>query len=128
MKGSKNPAYRHGRTMQRGSQTVWFKILKLAWERDRYRCVNCESAVPLLSTEQPLHGHHINLIPWDHRLENVVCLCEGCHRKLHAAQKSRDGKRKMMKYAWLKEYAETATRTFMTYRSKEPDVSSPTES
>src|SRR5215472_1173208 len=128
MTGSGNPTYRHGRTAKRGSAKLWYEIKKLAWERDRYRCVICETTLPLLSTEQPLHGHHINSIPWDHRLENVICLCEACHQTLHSAQKSRNSRRKMMKYAWLKEYAETTTKTFMICKSRERHVFSQTTS
>ncbi len=26
--------------------------------------------------------HHINQLPWDHRPENLLALCEGCHNRL----------------------------------------------
>lgn len=44
--------------------------------------------------------HHVNQIPWDHRSDNLLVLCEGCHNRLdmpmrqkHARETRRAAKR-----------------------------------
>lgn len=60
----------------------WKSQRKLAWERDHYTCQECgehrEGWKP--------HVHHISpyRISFSHALENLICLCNSCHKKAEA--------------------------------------------
>jgi len=68
----------------------WNALRKAALERDGYRCVVCGTSADDIGRNPDVH--HIVPLRWSvasdvheradaHRLENVVCLCVGCHRK-----------------------------------------------
>jgi len=62
----------------------WDRRRRLVYERDDYTCRNCgRSGGPVGDVE--LHCHHI--VPKGrggaHHTENLVTLCEDCHRAVH---------------------------------------------
>lgn len=50
-------------------------VRQAAIERDNAKCVKCGYVYSLI--------HHVNGNPRDNRLENLACLCYGCHREWH---------------------------------------------
>jgi hypothetical protein len=112
MLGTNNPGFRHG-ISRYGVARQWEKVKKLIRERDGSKCVAC-------GTMYPLDVHHINIIPTDQRLENLVCLCREHHVALHAGERS---KPKMMLFPWLSEYAVEKTAMFLMSKSRELSVS-----
>lgn len=94
--GINNPGWRNGINTTRGLSKAWYAAKQLVWNRDRCRCVVC-------GENDRLDVHHINMIPSDHRLENLVALCRGCHRKFHAAERSKPSR---ILWPWLSAYAE----------------------
>ena len=115
MAGEKNPSFRHGLGNEYGKQRDWFAAKKAIWDRDAMQCVLCQSS-------DQIEVHHINMVPTDHRLTNLACLCKKCHRSLHSTETS--GPTGILS-SRLKEYAETAT--FTTSKSIKPSVSLLTE-
>ena len=63
-------------TGRRSDTPQWRKARKAAKARDGYHCQLCWG-------RDELEVHHINRIRGDDRLENLITLCEGCHRDLH---------------------------------------------
>lgn len=57
----------------------WDNIRKMVYARDGYRCAMC-------GKKGKLHAHHIVpvKISHDNSLNNLVAVCEKCHRKLEA--------------------------------------------
>lgn len=55
----------------------WDKIRKSVYQRDGYRCVMC-------GKKGKIHAHHIVpvTISKDNSMNNLVSVCESCHRKL----------------------------------------------
>lgn len=59
----------------------WGKVREWVLDRDGYQCWDC-------GDEDSLHVHHIHKIVWfettkqAHRPDNLVTLCEQCHREL----------------------------------------------
>jgi len=51
---------------------LYFQVL----QRDNYECQNCHS-------KESLVEHHINGNHEDNRMENLVTLCQKCHRAIH---------------------------------------------
>lgn len=66
----------------------WWKVRRLALERDEHCCQNCGRDVDQLGQEPDVH--HLEPVrnhesPEDaHRLDNVVSLCRSCHRHVEA--------------------------------------------
>jgi hypothetical protein len=56
----------------------WKVQRRLAWERDKFTCQKCGD-----SSKKP-HCHH--KVPYrlskSHSLDNLVCLCSSCHKKI----------------------------------------------
>jgi len=70
--------------MPDGYPDDWDRRRRLVYERDDYTCRNCgRSGGPVGDVE--LHCHHI--VPkgrgGSHRTENLVTLCEQCHKAVH---------------------------------------------
>lgn len=64
--------------MERSSYSPkWHKIRKVILERDGHACRICCSW-------ENLHVHHIDYERSNNDEINLVTLCEGCHRALHA--------------------------------------------
>lgn len=76
MRGEGNPNWKNDPDY-RGYN--WREIRLAALERDGRKCVKCGASESLVV-------HHI--VPWpetqDNRLENLLTLCIGCHKRTHA--------------------------------------------
>lgn len=115
MRGQNNPGWRNGVNSKRydkGIRRAYKMAREIVQNLDHGKCVACNSA-------DRLHCHHIDHNSTNNRLENLVTLCQSCHMKHHAAERS-----KYMKspFPWLSEYAKV--RTFSTFKSQEHDASS----
>lgn len=96
--GKNNPGYRHGKSPEREKRSVqkaFFDLKAPVMYRDKFRCVVCRSG-------ERLQVHHINIDPFDNRMENLVTLCQRCHRQWHAAERSAS---RAILWPWLSEYA-----------------------
>jgi 5-methylcytosine-specific restriction endonuclease McrA len=73
-----------GGTIPYGSS--WWQVRRAALVRDEYECQNCGAGVEELGRKPDVH--HIDRVrdfddPADaHKLDNVVCLCRSCHRRV----------------------------------------------
>lgn len=84
--GENNGAWNGGKVTYRGKN--WQEQRQKAKERDEYTCTKC--GIKEEELEQSLSVHHI--IPFQYfknyqeanDLENLVCVCESCHRKIHS--------------------------------------------
>lgn len=65
-----------GRTGARGSTRAWRRLREFILSRDGRRCVRCGSL-------RYLTVHHIDLNPRNDNEENLVTLCEDCHKLKH---------------------------------------------
>ena len=65
---------------------TWWKVRRTALERDDYECQKCGAGVAELGRNPDVH--HIEPVrdfedPEEaHQLDNVVCLCRSCHRRI----------------------------------------------
>ncbi len=81
--GNKNPNWKNGCTPDRQSFYVseeWKKVCRLVYARDNARCVKCGS-------KENLHVHHIVSFSVKEKradVDNLVLLCEKCHRFVHS--------------------------------------------
>jgi hypothetical protein len=74
----------------------WKELAKNIKEKADWRCQKC-GRVCLRPGEKPndiinpraynLQVHHWNRDPSDNRLENLICLCSGCHLNYHRGGK-----------------------------------------
>lgn len=74
----------------------WKKLAKAIKEKANWCCQKC-GRVCLLKSEKPpdnikpraynLQVHHFNMNPADNRVENLICLCSGCHLGYHRGGK-----------------------------------------
>lgn len=110
MTGRANPNFRHGLGTDRGDTRAWYAAKKQVWQRDQMMCVVCQS-------DEQLQVHHVNMIPTDHALFNLISLCRGCHKQAHSRLRP-------IPSQWLSDYAVHAM--FSISRSKELSASSPT--
>lgn len=63
---------------------TWAAIRKRRFETDDYKCVVCGKS-------HNLNVHHIKYGSWGHESNNdLITLCENCHRKIHDAYKEAD--------------------------------------
>lgn len=66
--------------------TAWWQVRRAAWERDGYECQLCGAGREQIGRRPDVH--HIKPVrSFDdpsaaHHLENVVCLCRSCHRRV----------------------------------------------
>ena len=88
-KPEKNPNWKGGKnhwqegTLGRDKEGLSWKVQrKLAWERDQYTCQHCGKTK---GTRNP-DIHHINpyRLSFSHALDNLICLCQVCHKKAEA--------------------------------------------
>ena len=88
-KGSNNPAWKGGThhwqagKLGRDKDGLSWKIQrKLAWERDSYTCQHCGAT----GGKRNPDVHHINpyRLSFSHALDNLIALCQGCHKKAEA--------------------------------------------
>lgn len=80
MTGENNPWYSGGYDGGWRQTQRWKRMRRLVYERADHRCESCDR------TGAVLHAHHI--IPVvdggeKYDLENLVCLCVGCHQDEH---------------------------------------------
>lgn len=73
-----------GGTIPYGSS--WWQVRRAAWERDGYECQCCGASTEEIGRRPDVH-HIVPVRAFDnpadaHRLENVVCLCRSCHRRV----------------------------------------------
>lgn len=54
-------------------------IYGLAYKRDNYTCQRCNKK----TKQKNIIIHHIDNDDTNNVLENLICLCRGCHRNLH---------------------------------------------
>ena len=61
----------------------WRELRRKALERDKYRCSECKKT--FYNNKSKLHVHHIiERFQWgEDNLDNLTCLCESCHWKIH---------------------------------------------
>lgn len=107
MLGAGNPKYKHGATPARTQPHAAksYRLMRpLVLARDNHCCVACG-----VRPERP-HVHHIDNWPGNNAASNLVTLCPGCHRKVHAAI---DFRQDMTTYAWLSEYAKRPLSTIL---------------
>lgn len=86
-KGEFNPNYKGGITPERQSFYVsreWKSACSHVWKRDNATCQRCGIK---RNTDMPFHVHHIKSFS-DAELradaDNLVLLCEACHRWVHS--------------------------------------------
>jgi 5-methylcytosine-specific restriction endonuclease McrA len=107
MSGKGNPTYRHGLGhLDRWWSIDWQNNKPIVKDRDHFKCVVCKS-------KEFIEVHHINMLPTDHAIDNLVVMCRKCHRHLHGLHKS---KLHVILWPWLKKYAEAAS--FMIFKSR----------
>jgi len=87
--GSGNPCYRGGSSRKEYYPDNWDKMRKDAYQRDDYECQRCGKE------NCRLNAHHIRPVSiFDypdnaHYMDNLVTLCVGCHKKVHADESSK---------------------------------------
>jgi len=79
-----NPMWSGG--VKVGYTGTWAKIRRRALERDNHTCQSCGATRDELGQEPDVH-HIVPVREHDdpeqaHRLDNVICLCRSCHRKV----------------------------------------------
>lgn len=64
-------------------RSEWRELRRKTLERDGYRCGQCKKA--FFHSKSKLHVHHIiERFQWgEDTLDNLTCLCESCHWKIH---------------------------------------------
>ena len=79
-----NPMWSGG--VEVGYTGTWSKVRRQALERDNHTCQSCGATRDELGQEPDVH-HIVTIKEYDdpeqaHRLDNVICLCRSCHRKV----------------------------------------------
>lgn len=73
----------------------WKELAKIIKEKANWCCYKCgrtclrpgEKSNSLKPRAYNLQIHHWNRDPSDNRLENLVCLCAGCHLSYHRGRR-----------------------------------------
>lgn len=64
----------------------WQKMKALVMIRDNFTCQHCGA------TDKTLHVHHLkyNGAPWDVAYEDLITLCEDCHKEVHSVEEKKE--------------------------------------
>jgi len=83
--GENHPLWKGGRSYAFSREHPWNGQRILALERDDFRCMKCGYSI----LERRICVHHIKPFKQseDNDLENLISLCLGCHRKIHANER-----------------------------------------
>lgn len=84
--GENSPTWNGGKKGYKGKN--WSKQRQLARKRDNYICQECGISEKEYGQELSVH-HIIPFVIFDdykkaNKLNNLICLCEPCHRKIHS--------------------------------------------
>ena len=88
--GKNHPTYKGGLTPERQqfySSIEWVEVVKKVWERDNAICKNCEKHHNETKHRGTFHIHHIvsfQIKEFRAELDNLVLLCDTCHRWVHS--------------------------------------------
>lgn len=88
--GKNHPSYKGGLTPERQqfySSIEWVEVVKKVWDRDKAICQNCGKHHNESKNRGTFHIHHVisfQVKEFRTELDNLVLLCEECHRWVHS--------------------------------------------
>ena len=80
-RGNKNHNYKDGRSVNVYNYEFTVALKSQIRERDGNECVLCGASVG--DSSHGLHVHHIDFSKSNHKSDNLITLCTGCHKDVH---------------------------------------------